>query len=197
MWKKNRGTDRKMHDQLTWLQSRAWGVVPGPAAYFMERPSRSRVIVDGERMMANGWARDGAVQEQIDDTVADASSKRARCWQQAAGPGGATIVVRKYPPRAATPSPQAAHVLDVRPSVTQPSGVGESIGAAARTVSCAEPPPRAELARTTLRERLFLLQVSDSPRLMLHTLTVSHLFSPIFKFQNIIPTHACSARRLG
>lgn len=29
-------------------------------------------IRESERMMANGWARDGAVQDQIDDSVAEA-----------------------------------------------------------------------------------------------------------------------------
>ncbi len=40
--------------------------------------------------MANGWAPDGAVQDQIDDTVQDAV-KRARS-QMPAGPGGTECV---------------------------------------------------------------------------------------------------------
>ena len=37
--------------------------------------------------MANGWARDGAVQDQIDDTVADAVLRARAALERAAGEG--------------------------------------------------------------------------------------------------------------
>jgi len=45
--------------------------------------------------MANGWARDGAVQDQIDDTVKDAVL-RARVMMAAGEGVSATIVVRIF-----------------------------------------------------------------------------------------------------
>ena len=90
--------------------------------------------------MAGGWARDGAVQEQIDDTVADAvMGARARL---PAGEGlehceecGEPIPERR---RLALPGTRTCVALPVRPRRPRRAAPA-STAAAARTASCARP----------------------------------------------------------
>lgn len=89
--------------------------------------------------MANGWAPDSAVQDQIEDTVADAVKRARHSCKQATALTNATIAVRTFRPRGVPLSRERVPVSAARRHATPSNAVPGSIGAAARTVSFAEP----------------------------------------------------------
>ena len=88
--------------------------------------------------MAGGWTRDGAVQDQIDDTVKDAVLRaRALHAARAIAPRNATIAASRSPRSAARRCPACAPASPASPCATRRSPTRPSTAAAARIASCA------------------------------------------------------------
>ena len=69
--------------------------------------------------MATGWAGDGAVQDQIDATVEDASSARAASCRRARASSTARNATRRFPKRGARPCRACACAWPARKRATE------------------------------------------------------------------------------
>ena len=88
--------------------------------------------------MAGGWARDGAVQDQIDDTVSDAVSAARARMPKGEGPKHCDECGEPIPEKRRTALPAYAPVSSASPAATPPCAKPASTAAAARTASCAD-----------------------------------------------------------
>lgn len=119
---------------------------------------RKRTLLVSEQTLgkapkvAGGWSRDGAVQDQIDDTVKDAVlAARARV---AAGEGETHCVEcgeEKYPKPAAAPCRAPEPALPASRAATSARSSPESTAGAARTASSVSVPPDRETAASFLK----------------------------------------------
>lgn len=98
--------------------------------------------------MATGWAHEGAVLDQIEDTITDAvRSARARI-PQGAGVRECVECGEEIPARRREAMPGVTTCVICQSGRTRASDIPRSIGAAARTASLNEPPMDGDLAVT-------------------------------------------------
>ena len=87
--------------------------------------------------MAGGWTRDGAVQDQIDDTVKDAVLLARNLLPSGQGTDECDDAVSPFRSSAARPSPACAPASPASPRATPTSVTPPSTAAEARTASSA------------------------------------------------------------
>lgn len=92
--------------------------------------------------MATGWAKEGAVQEQIDATVTDAVKRAQSRLPQGPSLSHCAECGAEIPQARQTAVPGFACAFPVRTfRIARPRGSAATIGAAARIVSCGEYQP--------------------------------------------------------